>query len=63
MDNKETETKQCTIHRCKLVPYGEDEKKCVKCNYITWNSNKSDNDIIEDMINAGYDVPNCDISL
>ena len=48
------------IHRCKLVPYGNEEKRCIKCGYITWNSDKSDTEIIEDMIKAGYDVPNCD---
>lgn len=48
------------IHLCKLVPYGKEEKRCIKCGYITWNSNKSDSEIIEDMIKSGYDVPNCD---
>jgi len=48
------------MHRCKLVDYGDEEKRCVKCGYITWNNDKTDNEIIEDMINAGYDVPNCD---
>jgi hypothetical protein len=48
------------IHRCKLVPYGDEEKRCVKCGYITWSNNKTDSEIIQDMIDAGYDVPNCD---
>lgn len=48
------------IHRCKLDDYGDEEKRCVKCGYITWNNDKTDNDIIEDMINAGYEVPDCD---
>ena len=48
------------IHHCKLVTYGSDEKRCIKCGYITWSNNKSDAEIIEDMINAGYDVTNCD---
>jgi len=49
------------IHRCKLVPYGNEEKRCVKCGYITWsNNNKTDSEIIQDMIDAGYDVPDCD---
>lgn len=48
------------IHRCKLVSYGNEEKRCVKCGYITWSNNKADSEIIEDMIKAGYDVPNCD---
>jgi len=49
------------IHHCKLVPYGKEEKRCVKCNYITWNNNKPDNEIINDMIKAGYPIPKCDI--
>lgn len=44
---------------CKLVPYGESEKRCVKCGYITWNNEKSDKEIIDDMIAMGYPVPNC----
>lgn len=48
------------IHHCKLVPYGNEEKRCIKCGYVTWNSNKPDNEIIQDMINAGYSVPYCD---
>lgn len=48
------------IHRCKLVPYGNEEKRCVKCGYITWSNNKSDNEIIEDMIKSGYPIPDCD---
>ena len=47
------------LHCCKLVPYGNEEKRCIKCGYITWNSDKSDTEIIEDMIKAGYDVPDC----
>ena len=63
-DNKKTETEQCTIpsitHRCILVKYGDVEKRCVKCNYITWVSEgKKDSEIIEDMVNAGYPLPNC----
>ena len=58
------ELEQCNIssvmHRCKLVNYGDEEKRCVKCGYITWNNDKTDNEIIEDMINAGYDAPDCD---
>jgi len=48
------------IHRCKLVPYGNEEKRCIKCGYITWSNNKSDSEIIEDMIKTGYDMPDCD---
>ena len=44
---------------CKLVPYGEEERRCVKCGYITWNNEKTDKEIIDDMIAAGYPVPNC----
>jgi hypothetical protein len=44
---------------CKLVPYGEEERRCVKCGYITWNNEKTDKEIIDDMIDAGYPVPNC----
>jgi len=44
---------------CKLVPYGEEEKRCVKCGYITWNNSKPDGEIINDMINAGYETPDC----
>lgn len=44
---------------CKLVPYGESERRCVKCGYITWNNEKTDKEIIDDMIAAGYPVPNC----
>jgi hypothetical protein len=44
---------------CKLVPYGEEERRCVKCGYITWNNEKTDKEIIDDMIASGYPVPNC----
>lgn len=53
-------TKISNLHKCKLIPYGTEEKKCIKCGYITWNANKTDNEIIEDMIKAGYPVPDCD---
>mgnify|MGYP003646209689 CR=1 FL=1 len=44
---------------CELVQYGEEEKRCVNCNYITWASDKKDHEIINDMIKAGYDEPKC----
>jgi Zn ribbon nucleic-acid-binding protein len=44
---------------CKLVPYGEEERRCVKCGYITWNNEKSDKEIIDDMMAAGYPTPAC----
>lgn len=53
-------TKSLNIHNCILVPYGDEEMRCINCGYITWNNNKPDSEIIEDMIKAGYEVPNCD---
>lgn len=47
---------------CKLVPYGEEERRCVKCGYITWNNKKTDKEIIDDMIAMGYPEPDCRIS-
>jgi hypothetical protein len=59
-ESTDKEMELIIIHRCKLVPYGNEEKRCVKCGYITWNNDKTDNEIIQDMINSGYDVPDCD---
>ena len=29
-------------HKCVLVPYGDEEMRCIKCGYITWiDKNKS----------------------
>lgn len=44
---------------CKLVPYGEEERRCVKCGYITWNNKKTDKEIIDDMVAMGYPEPDC----
>jgi hypothetical protein len=53
MDNK---------HHCILVSYGEEEKRCIRCGYITGNiKDKSDSEIIEQMIKYGYPIPDCDI--
>ncbi len=66
--NKNTEqTGNDTIHsvkhRCILIPYGDEEMRCIKCGYITWvDKNKTSNEIIEDMINSGYEVPKCDLN-
>jgi len=47
-------------NKCKLVPYGKEEKRCIKCGYITWNEeSKSDIEIIHNMIKQGYQKPNC----
>lgn len=54
--------KQTYIHNCKLNNYGDEEKKCVKCGYVTWVSNKTDSEIIEDMIKSGYELPDCSSS-
>lgn len=47
------------VHNCFLIPFGDEEKRCIKCGYITWNVNKSNNEIITDMIRAGYEMPTC----
>lgn len=56
----ENKAKPRLANRCSFVPYGEVENRCVKCNYITWADKKKTHDeIVEDMVNAGYDRPNC----
>jgi len=45
-----------------LTPYGEEEMRCIKCGYVTWvDNNKTSDEIIEDMINSGYEIPECDL--
>lgn len=44
---------------CRLVDYGNEEKRCLVCGYITWNSEKTDEEIVSDMIKAGYQPPKC----
>jgi hypothetical protein len=61
---KDKETENVDLHnishRCILVNYGDEEKRCVKCNYITGNiKNKTDSEIIEGMIKMGYPAPDC----
>jgi len=47
-------------HRCKLVDYGSEEKRCLKCGYITFNDKtKTDQEIITQMINDGHPAPDC----
>jgi len=64
MEQNSTETqlpKHIVTHRCLLVDYGEAEKRCMRCGYITWrNDAVSDDYIIEQMIKAGYPTPKCD---
>lgn len=58
-NNIETKNKEL-IDRCSFVPFGEVKNRCIRCNYISWaDKNKSHDDIIEEMIKAGYDMPEC----
>lgn len=52
------------MKKCKLVPYGDEEKRCVNCGYITWvDDSKPDFEIISDMVTLGYSIPKCIIDL
>lgn len=47
-------------NKCNFVPYGEEENRCTKCNYVTWvDKNKTSEQILGDMINVGYLKPEC----
>lgn len=46
--------------RCLLKPYGDEEMKCLACGYITFrNDTKTTQQIIQQMIKDGYDIPDC----
>lgn len=45
---------------CLIVQYGEVERLCKKCGYVLWEEEgKSNDEIIDNMVKAGYDAPSC----
>ena len=45
---------------CLIVQYGEEERLCKKCGYVLWEEKgKSNDEIINNMVKAGYDAPTC----
>jgi len=45
---------------CLIVKYGEVERLCKKCGYVMWEEEgKSNDEIIDNMVKAGYDAPSC----
>ena len=48
------------MSKCNFKPYGDVEKRCLKCGYVIWvNEDKTDNEIVNDMIKLDYPKPNC----
>lgn len=65
MNNKVTknnsELSKTDVRRsCNIVPYGDEERLCRTCGYVLWeDKGKTNEDILNDMINSGYPSPNC----
>jgi len=48
--------------KCKFRMYGDVEKLCIKCGYIIWfNGKDTDLTVLNNMVNSGYPIPNCNI--
>jgi hypothetical protein len=57
----ETQSSKGDVRRsCLIVKYSEVERLCKKCGYVMWEEEgKSNDEIIDNMIKAGYDAPSC----
>jgi len=52
--------KNTFLNKCNFILYGEVENKCTKCGYIAWvNKKKTFSEIILDMVDNGYPMPDC----
>jgi hypothetical protein len=46
--------------KCFFLKYGEVERICNNCGYVIWEKEgKSNDEIIDNMIKAGYEAPIC----
>lgn len=47
-------------NKCQFKPYGQEEQICKTCGYIIWNTDgNTSEDVLNKMIEIGYELPAC----